>query len=222
MNSGVILRTSRPTSPGRAGRTESLARSRMLHGRSLVMLSMKAAMVSARTGRMVADLAVGRLGQALLGQREGDRASAVLRDLRPVGVEGAGLRVLGLLEDVVEPLVDEGEHRRDGAEVGGERAALPRRSLRSGASPPRRWRCRRGGSGRCSAWGRRRRRACRGRGGRCASRWRLVRPCGLRPEGGRSGPAADRCPGTRRPARSRSASGSSGGPGALASGRRAS
>ena len=42
-----------------------------------------------------------------------------------VGFEGARLRVFGLPEDVVEALVDEGEHGRDGAEVGGEGQDFP-------------------------------------------------------------------------------------------------
>ena len=151
------------------------------------------------------------LGQAVLGQGQGDGAGAFPCDLVPGRFEGTRLRVFGLPEDLVEALVDEGEDGGDGAEVGGEGQHFPTVRLDEAlhllvdgdVGPAEAVDALLGvADDEELAW----------RGGLGASRPR-ARPSGPRPGGRRSRPAAGRCPGTRPRGRSRSASGSSGGRG---------
>ena len=159
MNSGVILRTRRPTSPGRAARRLLRSGRGRSTGWSRVISSMNAAMVSARTARRALDAGV--LGQAL---RLAAAARSCARPSRPPR-RGTAARASGCgspgsvkisSKRSLTKVSTDGTVRKFAVRG---RTSPPHRWI--SASPPRRSRCRRGGSGRCSAWGRRPRRACR-------------------------------------------------------------
>ncbi len=141
-------------------------------------------------------LGIGVVGIVLDGAQHAHRA--VVATPGPGGVERAvcrldvGLRLDDLAEHAVDPL-DDGVGR---AEVRRQHRPRPHRSR---PRPRGTWRCRRGGTGRSTASGRRRR-----TGARAAGRCRRCRRATARParrSGARRSPAGSgRCPGTRRAA----------------------
>ena len=155
-------------------------------------------------------LGVDVVAVVVVGAEHVDRA--VVARLRPAGVERAVRRLhAGLgLDDVAEHAVDPVDDGRRGAEVGRQHLA---RRRRSGRRRRGRRRCRRGGTGRSTASGRRRRTAGRGAGAEPPGR-PAGRP-GRRSAARRSRAGSGRCPGTRR-------AGPAGSAGAGAGGRRSS
>ena len=149
--------------PGRAGRTASP--SRMLHGRVRVMVLDEAGDGVGQDGADGLDV------RSSVRRDDGQRAarSSARRRTRPRRGRrraDAAAGSPGSLKTASKRSLTKARTDGHGPEVRGEGQHFPTGGHDQALRPRRRSRCRRGGSGRCSAWGRRRRRACRAPGAR--------------------------------------------------------